>query len=349
MEPSKKDTVYVTVRLRYSTTLLQEVAVTAGKIEELNPLKADFILGYELQDNYLIELLSNDYVLVTDFSGTVRSQSKPMVGLLDITRDVFGHVYLVTESKAYMVAADSSSIRIDMQGIEKKMLMWNNVHFDEAYDTTAITRQYRDLNQTTSYFMTSQKNKQCTKLIKEITDSDRKNAVQAFGAEAMGLAAYIESLGINYGNASTDTELDLIQESKKMSDRLEMTYALPAYNTFRLVNDSLYLFAHDIDTLFVYDKTCKLGSRKAISYQHLKIWDKELIVNEEKTKVYAKLVYNGKPALAVVDVNTGNLTSTITTLDTKFPLKIRIKNSRVYFMAKQKSGIGYSIYSQALY
>lgn len=348
VEPSKKDTLFIAVRLRYNPTLLQEVAVSAGRIEELNPLKADFILGYELQGNYLIEVLSNDYVLVTDLNGTVRSHSKPLVGVQDIARDVFGYVYLVTESKAFMVAADSSSIRIDMNGIGKHELLWCNTHFDEAFDTTAIMRRYKDLNQTTGYYVTSQKNKDCIKLIKVITDVDRKNAVKAFGAEAMGLAAYLESLGINYGNASNAAELELIQESKKMTDRLEMTYSLPAYNTFRLINDSLYLFAHDIDTLFVYDKTCKLGSRKAITYQHLKMWDKELIVNEEKTKVYAKLLYNGKPALAEVVLTSGTLSANITTLDCNFATKIRIKNNKVYFISKQKNGIGRSVYSQSI-
>jgi hypothetical protein len=148
--------------------------------------------------------------------------------------------------------------------------------------------------------------------------------------------------------AGNDEEMALVNTAQKMSFILEMNYAPPSYSILKLINDSLYLFAHDIDTLFVYDQQLNLVKSKKISYHHLKAWDKEIIVNEEKTKVYAKLNENSKPMIAEIDLQTGALKPNYLTIPVRFPKKIKIRNNRMYFMARQKNGTGYSVYSQEL-
>jgi hypothetical protein len=80
----------------------------------------------------------------------------------------------------------------------------------------------------------------------------------------------------------------------------------------------------------------------------MKYWDKELIVNEERTKVFARLLKDSKPVIAEVDLQTGALKGPYISLGSNFPKRIRIRSNMIYYMAKQKGGVGYTVYSQEM-
>ncbi len=347
--PTKKsagDTIYLSVFLRFNPTYLPEVAVNTSAAEELNPLKADFILDYELCGNFLVTLLSNDYVVVTDLYNAVMSHSKPLNAVNAIDRDPFGYNYLLTDTKAYLFAADSDAVRIDMNWKEKSVFANSCTYIDQVLDSLTIVRKYGDVNQTITFFIKARNRP--LRILKTIGNDERANAVKVYAAEAKGLVQYVSDLGLNLMNASTPAELKLVHDAQHMSDMLEMHYSLPAYSLARLVNDSLYLFAHDLDSIFVYDKTCTLKRGMRITYHHLKTWDKELIVNEEKTKVYAKLNAHNKPVLAEINLLNGQLKTTGTVLESAFPKKIRIKQNKVYYLSKRRGSSGSTVYMQAL-
>jgi hypothetical protein len=316
--------------------------------EEINPLKADFILSYELNEDYIVELVSDNNIIIVNAENKLKSRSRSIRGARDIVKDSNGNIYIITEKRAFKMYLDSSFIKLDTVPVELAKLNWHIKYCDDVIDTSLFIRRYKDNNQTISFFAISSLNTKHVRLLKEITDIDRKNSVAVFANESNGFNQYVTSLGLSAGSASTLEELQLVRKAERMADMLETHYALPAYSFLKLVNDSIYLFAHDIDTMFVYDRGWNLVKSKRINYHHLKIWGKELFINEEKTKVYAKLVEKSKPMIAEIDLQTGVLKPPYTIIKSKFPTKIKIRNNVAYFMARQNNGPGYTVYSQNL-
>jgi hypothetical protein len=344
----KADTLSLFVTLRLNPAVLPEVSISSALIQEINPMKADFVSDYELKGEYLIELLSDDNILLINAENKLKSRYKPIRGIEDILKDSYGNVYIVADKIAFKIRLDSSFIKLDTIPIELAKLNWQVKYCDDVIDTSLFLRRYKDNNQTIAFFAISSLNTKHVRLLKEITDIDRKNSVAVFANESNGFNQYVASLGLSAGSASTLEELQLVRKAERMADMLEMHYTLPAYSLLKLINDSIYLFAHDIDTMFVYDRVWNLIKSKRINYHHLKIWDKELFINEEKTKVYAKLVEKSKPMIAEIDLQTGALKPPYTIIKSKFPTKIKIRNNVVYFMARQNNGPGYTVYSQNL-
>ena len=342
------DTIYIISYLRFNPSVLPEVNITASTVEELNPLKADFILDYELCGNFLVTVLSNDYVVVSDLYNSVMSHSKPLEGLTGIEKDPFGFTYILTDTKAYLFAADSVDVRIDMNRKEKNALIYSNTYIEQVLDSSTIIRRYGDINQTVTFINKPIDQKKVAQILKTISNEARSNAVKSYAAEAFGLAQYVAELNLNKMTTNTRTEVRLLRDAQNLADMFEKVYALPSYNILRLVNDSLYLFAHDIDSLLVYDKNCRYVRGLRINYHHLKTWDKELIINEEKTKVYAKCSEHSKPVLREIDLFTGQLKSTGTVVEFAFPQKIRIKQNKIYYLSKRRNSVGSTIYTQSL-
>jgi hypothetical protein len=292
--------------------------------------------------------MSDDIVVVIDEQNNIRSRSRPIKGTKDLVKDPYGNINLIAEKTAFKIHPGNSALRVDTMPVDLARLNWSIQYCDEVNNNIHFIRRYKDNNQTVAFFAMSDLQGNKGRLLKEISGSDRKYCVAAFANEANSLNQYVANVGLSKGSASTLEELELVNKAIRMTDRLEMNYTLPSYSYLKLVNDSIYLFAHDIDTMFVYDQDCNLVKSKRINYHHLKTWGQELIVNEEKTRVYAKLIENSKTIIVEIDLQTGTLKPTSTTLGTKFPAKIKIRNNTAFFMAKQKSRIGYTVYSQNL-
>jgi hypothetical protein len=344
--PAAQDSLNLHVILRLQPMILPEIAISSALIKEVNPMNADFVLGYELKGENLLQLLSNQ-ILVINEENKVTCRSHPIQGVKDIVKDAYGTIYVTTDKKAYKIESDGSFIRIDTLSIDLANLMWNITYCEDINDTSIFIRRYKDYNQTIAFFAISSLNLKHVRQLKEISDVHRKNTVLAFANESNSLNKYVASLGLSKASAATEAEIKLVRAAQNMADRLEMNYVLPSYSLLKLVNDSLCLFAHDIDTMFIYDQKWNLVKSKRLYYHHLKTWGGELFVNEEKTKVYAKLIQKSKFMIAEVDLQSGMLKSAPITLKATFPTKIKIRKNVVYFMAKSKSG-GYTIYSQKL-
>ena len=98
----------------------------------------------------------------------------------------------------------------------------------------------------------------------------------------------------------------------------------------------------------MYDKNWNFIEGKFIDYHRLRSWGKEIIINEEKTKAYAKFIQNSKTTIAEINLTTGKLKLPFFKIEARFPKKIKIRGDIVYFIDKQKSGVGNSIYYQDL-
>ncbi len=167
-------------------------------------------------------------------------------------------------------------------------------------------------------------------------------------AKLLSISAILPNLGGEMGRIG-GKELEARRKAERLTYEQKMLYSTPSYNTLKLMNDSVYIFAHDIDTMFVYDKACNLVRGCYIDYHHLKYWARELIMNEEKTKVYGKFISNKNVMVAEINLSTGALKLPFFKVENAHLLKkIKIKNDVIYYLSKQTDGVGYSLYTQKL-
>ncbi len=340
------DTLRQIVTLRLRPILLPEVTVQSKQTEEINPAGAHFVLGYELRGEWLIELLDG-HLLVINESKNIQSRIQVSRRANDIVKDPYGRLYLRIEKGAFQIAQENP-LKVNSDTADVAKLDWNLRYCDAVADNSHFIRRYKDDNQTTAYFAVSNANNKKVRMLKEISDAERKSAVLSFANEARGFNQYVAGLELSQVTATSSSELALVRKARRMSDMVEMSYVLPSYSPLKLVNDSVYLFAHDIDSLFVYDLKWNQVRSKRIAYHHLKMWGKEIIVNEERTKVYARLLENSVTLLAEIDLLTGTLLPPFYKIENRFPVKIKIRGKKVYYMAKQKRGSGNTVYSQTL-
>jgi hypothetical protein len=347
----KQDTLNINISLRLKVAFLPEILVNSAVMQEINPMRSDFVIAYELTGNQLIELLSDDIVLLIDEGEKMKYRSRPVSGTKDLVKDPDGNLHITTAKNAHRLVADSMGLAIHPLPEDLDKLNWNVRYCDESNGHSRFIRRYRDNNQTVAFFAVNVISKR-VKLLKEISDAGRSKAVQAFANETNSLLSYLSGLEeSNPGGVMGDisgAELELYRKAEQMAGFLEKNYVLPSYSFLKLIKDSIYLFAHDIDSMFVYDREWKLVKSTRINYHHLKIWGKELIANEEKTKVYAKLIKDSKTMIAEIDLQTGALKSPAFTIGFPNPKRLRIRANAVYFMARQQNDGGYSVYYQNL-
>ncbi len=349
---NNSDTIALTIVLHSKIIFLDEIPVYSNTVEEINPLNFTFILAYELVDDVILELLSGDNLVVLDANNQVKVRAKYKLGSNDLVKDPFGNINLLTNKYAHQLYLENNRLTIDTAKINIVKLTTSIKYCDAAFDTSIFVKRYTDNNQTVAFYASSITKNKCSKLLKVITDEDKRKAVQNYAVRANGLAMAMR----NYDPENAAgvmgeidyKEVDIYRLSEQMVNTLQMNYALPSYNVLKFINDTVYLFAHDLDTLFVYDKKWTLIKTKKIDYHRLKMWDKNIIVNEERNTAYAKFIKSGKHMIAEIDLKTGQLLLPFFTIEAHFPKNIKIRNNIVYFMTKNKNGVGYTVYSQKL-
>ena len=256
------DTLNLSIVLKLKPTILPEVSVTSAFIEEINPLRADFVLGHELNGEDLVELLSNNVIVVINPENKIKSRFKPIPGASDFVKDPYGNLHILTSKTAFIIYPDSLFTGTATKPVDFAKLNWSIQYCDEVTDTSFFIRRYKDNNQTMAFFAISSLHANRVSQLKEISNADRKNAVKAFADESNSLNNYVGSLGLSAVSASSLEEIDLLRKAERMVNMLEKNYVLPSYALLKLVNDSIYLFAHDIDSIFVYDQRWKLIKSK---------------------------------------------------------------------------------------
>lgn len=346
------DSITASLTLNRKIFLLEDVPVYSSRMEEVNPRKADFILDYELKDDNMIQLLSENILLLIK-NGIEEQTLSPLPGAKNLEKDLYGNLHLVNSGFACKLEIeDLPELRLKVDSTCVEVKRFNEVlgACEAVTDNTIFIRKYKDENQTLAFF--SYKDSAYT-LIREITDEERKQVAfiqrDSTKKQLLYLASmYSDNLAGEMGEMS-QRELRKRRDAQQMVWKQQMIYSRPAYNLLRVINDRVYIFAHDLDSMLVYTTDGKSLTAHAIDYHRLKMWNNEIIVNEEKTKAYAKFKTNSATLIAELDLGTGQIKLPFHTIESTFPpKKIRIRNNTVYYMAKQKDGSGYSVYAQIL-
>lgn len=131
---------------------------------------------------------------------------------------------------------------------------------------------------------------------------------------------------------------------------LDKVLKKPDYHPLFKIDNSIYIFDHLIDSMFVYDSIGAYQKRISIDYHNQKNWAEKVMVDYENQNVYALFKSNGYTSLKQINITTGKVTSTIKIERHTFPEKIKIRDGFVYYLFADpyQMGAPKKIYKQAL-
>ena len=110
--------------------------------------------------------------------------------------------------------------------------------------------------------------------------------------------------------------------------------AIPPHSLLAKINDTIYFFDHLNSKIATYDLDGNYLKEVPISYHNNKGWDKEIIVNEEKTRCFAKFTRNGETSLVEINPDTGQTMGSYVLEVHAFPTKIKVRGNEIYYLNK---------------
>ncbi len=111
----------------------------------------------------------------------------------------------------------------------------------------------------------------------------------------------------------------------------EIAYFRPAFQTLKLLNDTIYYFNHLRSRIDVYADNLVLIDSITIDYHNRKNWKEIIITDKIKNKAYTVFSAGAKFVLAEINLHDGTVRE-ITRIDKLFPTKIRVNDGYLYFL-----------------
>ncbi len=115
----------------------------------------------------------------------------------------------------------------------------------------------------------------------------------------------------------------------------------PLYAPMFVKNDTVCVFDHYSDTLFLYNKKMQLIGANKIDYHHpknWKEWDRQLHQDEITGEIYARFEKGGMYTLKKIDIATGKIIGEYK-IENPWVKHIRIRNGDVYYIYRPKESI----------
>jgi hypothetical protein len=111
----------------------------------------------------------------------------------------------------------------------------------------------------------------------------------------------------------------------------EMVYYKPAFQTLKILNDTIYYFNHLESRIDVYSDSLVLIDTVHINYHNLQNWKQVIITDKVKNKAYTIFTIGAKYSVSEINLHSGSLKE-VCKVEKLFPSKIRINNGYLYFI-----------------
>jgi hypothetical protein len=108
----------------------------------------------------------------------------------------------------------------------------------------------------------------------------------------------------------------------------------PLYAPIFEINDSVFVYDHFKDSAMVFTISGNYVRSFQISYHYFENWKSELLINEEKTKLYARYEIDGLTTLRQINPSTGKVMNLDILEKHIYPLQIQIRNNYAYYLYK---------------
>jgi hypothetical protein len=145
-----------------------------------------------------------------------------------------------------------------------------------------------------------------------------------------------EDVPITSSFASPELMRAMFQSELNARD-LSTVVCPPLYVPIKAVRSSIYIFDHPHDLLLRFDELGECRDTLHITYNALRDWRKEIIIDEEGQEAYTLTEKDGFTRLHRIDLVAGTLAESWE-LPHPFPLKIKVMDDYIYFTYRDNAG-----------
>jgi len=351
------NTIWLDVVLTQKTMELPLLEISDAKVEIAYKNSKQWILDYEPVgiDEFLLLLLEKNkkYLQLINSNHKKIAQIEVSKDYKELIKDCFGNFHLLSRDSVcqiFLIDEELTLLRYTRNDFDKIMepLVVNTDNY--LYTKGSVSNTHRQL---VLYDRIDKINKEVMPFIE---NSEEKRAIIHGNdqiSEIIGL--FIKCNGELATPEIVVTFRHLLINSKNVDELFRSSWmihpadicvppvsihfykhvlAIPPYSLLARINDTLYFFDHLNSLIVAYDLDGNYLREVPTNYHNNKGWDKEIIVNEEKTRCFAKFTRNGETSLVEINPNTGQMIGRYVLEVHAFPTKIRVRGNEIYYMSK---------------
>ena len=356
-------TIWLDVVLTQKVRELAVAEISDAKVQIAYKNRKQWILDYEPvgEDEFLLLLLERGkkYLQLVNSNHEKISQIRVDKDFKELYKDCFGFFHLLNKDSACQVFLVDEELALDYYSIRHDFdrMIAPIVANTENY---LYTKNYATVNdQLVSYYQINKEAKEKTLFVQVF---DEKQAIynSTYVSKIMGgfigccmennieitpelinafRSILINSKNVNeywrsrykLGSAGMCVPLD---PKKGLFSFYKQVLSTPPYSLLSKINNKIYFFDHLNNIITTYDLDGNYLKEVPINYHNNKGWDKEIIVNEEKTRCFTKFTRNGETSLVEINPDNGQTLRTYVLEVHAFPTKIKVRGNEIYYMSK---------------
>lgn len=323
------DTITTIIKLFPKATDLDEVVVTSEAVIRVYPKPFTHIIDFKLNgDGILLICKENQrYFLrkLKDDSEVIAETSIPRQPL-EFYTDCTNGLHLLYADSAYEIMQTSDSVFL-LPGITSTELHSLLDPCALSSDNHFIFRQSGKHNKAVQYTLTDRSSLE-SMLLYSTSDDLLIRSLDEYAAENN-----ISNNSPNLlGHALTLDQLHNERIKFQNQQHYKQNLSLPIYVPVFRIYDSLMIWDHFTDTATVFsDNGIPLRSF-TFGHHYFDNWKGNLILNEEKNRLFACYEINGLTQLREIDAATGTVLATTTLREHVYPEHIQIRGNFIYYI-----------------
>ncbi|WP_300660189.1 hypothetical protein [Fluviicola sp.] len=345
---NQKDTVFLNIILENKATELEEVTINSSRVIWAYQKLHTHIIDFALMDDEILLLCQEDHKY---FLRRLDSLSKKITDLQikknpqNLFEDCTGGIHLAYTDSLFEFKFWGNSISM-LAGYPYIQAMDILSPCVISSENNFIVKRLGPHNKLVEYTKID-RNTKIPELLYITTDRKQMRALDDY---AIANDIPVPLFNPNYRNTRGPQIASLTDRQKWQNQQFyRQILSKELYTPIFEINDSIIIFDHIKDSALVFKQNGDFVRSFQISYHYFENWKNELIVNEEKTKIYAKYEIDGLATLREIDPSTGKILNTTLLEKHIYPMRIQVRGNYAFYLYKHylDNSIHY-LYKQAL-
>jgi hypothetical protein len=331
IKKAKNDTIYLIAVLTQQTTNLTDFQVNADNIQLAYKEKHISIIDYDFHPKGLILLLSlnKEYKLrLVDNESNIISDLSIPKNPKKLFKDCLDESHILYKDSSFQIYETEKELRL-MEGLNIDIFNRIMLPCVTSSHNNLFLESYGEHNKSIIYYSINKENPQ-KKWLATISDKESLITTKRYYKKAMIQSAKaVNLMGGHYWKANRRAR-DAHESRIFYRDILNKT----TYNPLFKIKDSIFIFDHVNDSVYVYDNELKIKRTFSIKYHYRKDWKKELITDYSNLEIYSQIVKSGKTSLLQINTFNGKIISEYKLERHNFINNIKIREGFAYYLFK---------------
>lgn len=323
------DTAWLVIQLIPLETDLDEVVITADRVQWVYQKKNVHIIDFEVQSDGGLLLLCKDkkdyFLRLTDAEDETIFELEIREHPLRFFTDCMGEKHVVYRDSAYQIEREDQKLSL-MDG-----LLWQKVR--DAYsdcvlanDRMVYLREF-GAHKRSAWFYQYDSFSDKRKLLYAVYNRKATRELDEYYAQALA-----EKGGEELIHANDTGTLRRYRHAHQQLLFYEHVLSKPLYLPVFQFNKKVLLFDHLNDSLVVFNASGTQVNKVPITHHMHKKWAGEILTDHEHERFFALLKYDGMARLMEVDPETGETGREIPLDKHIYPTKIQIQGNYIYYL-----------------